>query len=194
MDQTSQTFPADLAVIGIVIGKDLFHLVGFGRDGTIVFRRKIKRLALIDTLKKLPPCIVGMEACLSAHFVSRTLRALGHEPRIIPAIYVRPFLKGQKERLQRCRSRCGSRPAPELACGPREDPGRTGSAGLSPHPRGWSRERFLGLSSFEPAASALAGIDAEPTLHQRSSAGRTKGLGCRRTSAARALGVVGGVK
>jgi len=46
--------------------------------------------------EKVPPCIVGMEACLSAHFVSRTLRTLGHEPRIIPAIYVKPFVKGQK--------------------------------------------------------------------------------------------------
>ena len=96
MDQTSQTFSADLAVIGIDIGKDVFHLVGFGRDSTIVFRRKIKRLALTDTFKKLPPCIVGMEACLSAHFVSRALRALGHEPRTIPAIYVKPFVTGQK--------------------------------------------------------------------------------------------------
>src|SRR4051794_20240637 len=55
-----------------------------------------RRLALTDIFKKLPPCLVGMEACLSAHFVSRTLRALGHEPRIIPAIYVKPFVKGQK--------------------------------------------------------------------------------------------------
>src|SRR5580693_537664 len=87
---------ASLAVIGVDIGKDVFHLVGFGADGKIAFRRKIKRLALKDAFEKLPACIVGMEACLSAHFVSRTLRALGHEPRIIPAIYVKPFLKGQK--------------------------------------------------------------------------------------------------
>src|SRR3954447_12843203 len=95
MDQTSQTPPTDLAVIGIGIDKDVFHLVGLGRDGKVVLRRKIRRLALTDIFKKLPPCLVGMEACLSAHFVSRTLRALGHEPRIIPAIYVKPFAKGQ---------------------------------------------------------------------------------------------------
>jgi transposase len=83
-------------VIGIDIGKDVLHLVGFNADGKIAFRRQIKRLALADTFRKLPPCIVGMEACLSAHFVSRTLRQLGHEPRIIPAIYVKPFAKGQK--------------------------------------------------------------------------------------------------
>jgi transposase len=87
---------ACLAVIGVDIGKEVFHLVGLGVDGKIAFRRKIKRLALKDAFEKLPACIVGMEACLSAHFVSRTLRALGHEPRIIPAIYVKPFMKGQK--------------------------------------------------------------------------------------------------
>jgi transposase len=53
-------------------------------------------MALVATFEELPPCIVGMEACLSAHFVSRTLRQMGFEPRIIPAIYVKPFNKGQK--------------------------------------------------------------------------------------------------
>jgi Transposase len=77
--------------IGIDIGKEVFHIVGFGADGKIAFRRKIKRLALAETFKKLPPCVVGMEACLSAH-----LRQLGHKPKIIPAIYVKPFVKGQK--------------------------------------------------------------------------------------------------
>jgi len=85
-----------LAVIGVDIGKEVFHLVGFDTDGKIAFRKKIRRLGFADTFEQLPPCIVGMEACLSAHFVSRTLRALGHEPRIIPAIYVKPLVKGQK--------------------------------------------------------------------------------------------------
>jgi len=67
-----------------------------GTDGKITFRRKIRRLGLKDSFERLPPCIVGMEACLSAHFVSRTLRALGHEPRIVPAIYVKSFVKEQK--------------------------------------------------------------------------------------------------
>jgi transposase len=94
--QPMDTTSAPLASIGIDIGKDVFHLVGFGTDGKIAFRHKIKRLALVDTFSRLPPCVVGMEACLSAHFVSRALRQLGHQPRIIPAIYVKPFVKGQK--------------------------------------------------------------------------------------------------
>jgi transposase len=96
MSPEKESDTASLAVIGVDIGKEVFHLVGFGVDGKIAFRRRIKRLGLKDAFEKLPPSIVGMEACLSAHFVSRTLRALGHEPRIIPAIYVKPFVKGQK--------------------------------------------------------------------------------------------------
>src|SRR4030095_432590 len=96
MKAETESNTASLAVIGIDIGKEVFHLVGIGVDGKIAFRRRIRRLGVKDAFEKLPPCIVGMEACLSAHFVSRTLRALGHEPRIIPAIYVKPFVKGQK--------------------------------------------------------------------------------------------------
>jgi transposase len=92
--QTRST--SSVAVIGIDIGKDVFHLLGFDDSGSVVLRRKIKRLALVRTFEALPRCVVGMEACLSAHFVSRTLRRLGFEPRIIPAIYVKPFVKGQK--------------------------------------------------------------------------------------------------
>ena len=93
---TKNKTPAQITVIGIDIGKDVFHLVGFDDDGNVVVRRKIKRLGLIAAFENLPRCVVGMEACLSAHFVSRTLRELGHKPRIIPAIYVKPYLKGQK--------------------------------------------------------------------------------------------------
>jgi len=96
MKPKMESHTVSLTVIGVDIGKEVFHIVGLGADGKIAFRRKIRRLGLKDAFEKLPPCIVSMEACLSAHFVSRTLRALGHEPRIIPAIYVKPFLKGQK--------------------------------------------------------------------------------------------------
>ena len=80
--------------IGIDIGKDTFHIVAFDPEGHLVMRKQIKRLALVSTFEKLPRFVVGMEACLSAHFVSLTLRKMGFEPRIIPAIYVKPFIKG----------------------------------------------------------------------------------------------------
>lgn len=86
----------EIAVIGVDIGKDTFHLVGFDDTVQRVLRKKIRRLALKATFDALPRCVVGIEACMSAHFVSRMLRELGFEPRIIPAIYVTPFNKGQK--------------------------------------------------------------------------------------------------
>lgn len=96
MTTAFDTQSISLSSVGIDIGEEVFHLVGFDEAGTIVLRRKIRRQALIKELEKLPRCMVGMEACLSAHFVSRTLRGLGFEPRIIPAIYTKPFNKGQK--------------------------------------------------------------------------------------------------
>lgn len=96
MASSSSKIPAELSVIGVDIGKDTFHLVGFDSHGKIALRRKIRRLSLVATFEKLPRCIVGLEACLSAHFVSRTLRQIGFKPRIIPAKYTKPFVKGQK--------------------------------------------------------------------------------------------------
>jgi transposase len=119
MKPRTESNAVTLAAIGVDIGKEVFHIVGFGLDGKIAFRKKIKRLSLEDAFKNLPPCIVGMEACLSAHFVSRVLRRLGHEPRIIPAIYVKPFVKGQKndfndaEAIAEAALRPNLRPVPE---------------------------------------------------------------------------------
>ena len=65
------TTTAPLASIDIDIGKEVFHAVGFSTDGKLTFRHTIKRLALIETFRRLPPCLIRTEACLSAHFVSR---------------------------------------------------------------------------------------------------------------------------
>jgi len=124
---------ASLAVVGVDIGKEVFHIVGLGVDGKIAFRRKIRRLGLEDAFQRLPPCIVGMEACLSAHFISRVLRALGHEPRIIPAIYVKPFMKGQKNDYNDAEAIAEAALRPNLRT-VREKPGPTRPAGLSSRP------------------------------------------------------------
>jgi transposase len=107
---------SDLSSIGVDIGKDVFHLVGFDANGTLVLRKKVKRLSLVSTFEKLPRCIVGMEACLSAHFVSRTLRRLGFEPRIIPAIYTKPFCKGQKNDYNDAEAIAEAALRPNLRC------------------------------------------------------------------------------
>lgn len=116
MTRSSSKTPTELTVVGIDIGKDVFHLVGFAPDGKIVLRRKIKRMALNATFEKLPRCIVGLEACLSAHFVSRALRKLGFEPRIIPAKYTKPFVKGQKNDFNDAEGIAEAALRPNLKC------------------------------------------------------------------------------
>ena len=118
MAQSSDQIISGLSSIGIDIGKNTFHLVGFDDSGKIALRRKIKRLALVAEFRKLPRCIVGMEACLSAHFVSRTLRGLGFEPRIIPAKYTKPFVKGQKNDYNDAEAIAEAALRPNLRCVP----------------------------------------------------------------------------
>ena len=86
----------EVTTIGLDLAKNVFQVHGTDSSGQTVIRRQLRRGQVLPFFKKLPPCIVGMEACLSAHFVSRTLRTLGFSPRIIPAKYTKPFVKGQK--------------------------------------------------------------------------------------------------
>ena len=85
-----------IAVIGIDIGKNSFHLVGQDDRGALVLRQKWSRGQVEARLANLPPCLIGMEACVGAHHLSRKLKALGHDARLMPAKYVRPYSKGQK--------------------------------------------------------------------------------------------------
>src|SRR5246127_5282857 len=92
----SQTPNTVIAVIGIDIGKNAFHVVGLDGRGAIVLRQKWSRGQVEARLANMPPCLIGMEACVGAHHLSRQLKALGHDARLMPAKYVRPYLKGQK--------------------------------------------------------------------------------------------------
>src|SRR5438477_885612 len=92
----SQNLNSAVAVIGIDIGKNSFHVVGLDNRGAIVLRQKWSRGQIEARLANLPPCLIGMEACVGAHHLSRKFKALGHDARLMPAKYVRPYSKGQK--------------------------------------------------------------------------------------------------
>ena len=92
----SETARTTIAVVGIDIGKNSFHIVGLDQRGAIVLRQKWSRGQVEARFANLPPCLVGMEACVGAHHLSRKLMALGHDARLMPAKYVRPYSKGQK--------------------------------------------------------------------------------------------------
>jgi transposase len=85
-----------IAAIGIDIGKNSFHVVGLDGRGAIALRQKWSRGQVETRLANMPACLIGMEACVGAHHLSRRLRLLGHDARLMPAKYVRAYSKGQK--------------------------------------------------------------------------------------------------
>ena len=92
----SNTSNLPVATMGIDIGKNAFHVVGFDRRGAIVLRQRWSRGQVEARLANMPPCLIGMEACVGAHHLSRRLQSQGHDARLMPAKYVRPYSKGQK--------------------------------------------------------------------------------------------------
>src|SRR5262245_61541634 len=93
MPQKSRTA---IAVIGMDIGKNSFHVVGHDGKSATVSPKNSSRGPRETRLADMPPCLVGMEACVGAHHLSRRLNSLGHDTRLMPARYVRPYSKGQK--------------------------------------------------------------------------------------------------
>ncbi|MEP9356242.1 IS110 family transposase [Xanthobacter sp. KR7-65] len=88
--------PKEVHVVGLDIAKSVFQVHGADRSGKAVVRRRLRRDDVENFFRDLAPCLVGIEACPSAHHWARRLRDLGHEVRLIPAQYVRPFVKTNK--------------------------------------------------------------------------------------------------
>jgi transposase len=82
--------------IGIDLGKTTFHLVALGMRSQVVVRKKFSRQQLLWYTANLPSSLIGLEACVGAHFLGRALREQGHEVRLMPAQFVRPFVKSNK--------------------------------------------------------------------------------------------------
>ena len=85
-----------ITTIGLDIAKSVFQVHGVDAEGQVVIRRQLKRRFVLAYFQKLPPCLVGIEACASSHHWSRELQALGHTVRLMPPAYVKPYVKRQK--------------------------------------------------------------------------------------------------
>jgi transposase len=85
-----------ITTIGLDIAKSVFQVHGVDAGGQPVIRRQLKRRYVLSFFQKLPPCLVGIEACASSHHWSRELQALGHTVRLMPPAYVKPYVKRHK--------------------------------------------------------------------------------------------------
>ena len=86
----------EITTIGLDLAKTVFQIHAASADGSTILNRKLRRSEVLPFFTKLEPCLVGMEACGSAHYWAREIKALGHEVRMMPPAYVKPFVKRGK--------------------------------------------------------------------------------------------------
>jgi transposase len=87
---------SEITTIGLDLAKSVFQVHGVSETGGEVTRKRVRRSQMLTFFAGLPPCLVGMEACATAHYWARELRALGHEVRLMPPQYVKAYLKRNK--------------------------------------------------------------------------------------------------
>ncbi len=85
-----------ISVVGIDLGKNLFHLYGTNANGKVILRKKLSRAKLAEFMLRLEPCLVGLEACGGAHHWARLFRSYGHDVRLMSPQYVKPYVKSNK--------------------------------------------------------------------------------------------------
>ena len=104
----------EVSTIGLDLAKMVFQAHGADGSGGVVFRKKLRRDRLLAFFANQPRCLVAMEACASAHYWAREIAALGHETRLIPPAYVKPFVKRQKNDMADAEAICEAAQRPTM--------------------------------------------------------------------------------
>src|SRR6058998_833990 len=103
-----------VTTVGLDIAKSVFQVHGVDAAGQVVIRRQLKRRYVLAFFQKLPPCLVGIEACASSHHWSRELEAVGHTVRLMPPAYVKPYVKRQKNDMADAEAICEAVTRPNM--------------------------------------------------------------------------------
>jgi transposase len=111
-----------VTTIGLDIAKSVFQVHGVDAGGNVLVRRQLKRRHVLAFFQKLPPCLVGMEACASSHHWSRELQKLGHTVRLMPPAYVKPYVKRQKNDATDAEAICEAVTRPSMRFVPTKTP------------------------------------------------------------------------
>ena len=136
---------------------------GVDADGQVLIRRQLKRRQVKTFFQKLPPCLVGIEACASSHYWSRELQALGHSVRLMPPAYVRPDVKRQKNDMADAEAICEAVTRANMRFVPTKTPAQ--QSGLTLH-----RTRHLFMRQQTSVINAIRAHLAELALSHRSGA------------------------
>jgi hypothetical protein len=139
---------SDTTTIGLDIAKHVFQVHGVAADGTATVKRRLRRSEVIRFFDRLPRCRVGLEACGGAHFWAREITALGHDVRLIPAAYVKPYVK--RGNSPRTRDYVVDQPGPNGALA-FDDP---------------SSRKIIGLLARDPAGDGRPMVPESPGSHE----------------------------
>ena len=107
----------DATIIGIDLAKHSFQLHGARADGSVAFRKKLSRGKVLGFVASQPRCVVAMEACGSSHYWGREIGKLGHEVKLVPPLYVKPFVKRQKNDATDAEAICEAASRPTMRVG-----------------------------------------------------------------------------
>ena len=131
----------EITTVGLDLAKHVFQVHGVDAEGTTVLRKQLRRGQVLAFFSRLPRCLVGMEACATAHYWARELRALGHEVRLMPAQYVKAYIKRNKHDAADAEAICEAVQRPTM--------------------------RFVPVKTAEQQATALLHRGREPLVRQR---------------------------
>lgn len=104
----------NITTVGLDLAKDVFHIVGLDAHGHEKMKMRLSRNRVLKHFANHPACVIGMEACASSHYFARALRQLGHEARLIPAQYVKAYVRGQKNDTNDARAIAEAARAPSM--------------------------------------------------------------------------------
>src|SRR5256884_9058941 len=126
----------EVTMIGLDLAKHVFQMHGVEAEGATVLRKQLRRAQVLAFFSRLPRCLVGMEACGTAHYWARELRALGHEVRLMPAQYVKAYVKRNKNDAADAAAICEAVVRPTMRVVAGEKGGEAGAGVAVPGRRG----------------------------------------------------------
>jgi len=144
----------DVSRIGLDVAKRVFQVHGVNAREEVVVRRSLRRGQLLAWFAKLPPCLIGIEACATAHYWSRELTALGHTTRLIPPNYVKPYVRRNKNDAADAAAICEAVSRPSMRFVATKTPSQQAVSGLH-------RIRQLLIKQQTAAMNCLRGLVAE---------------------------------
>jgi transposase len=144
----------DITTIGLDLAKSIFQVHGVDANGRVVIRKSLRRAQMLPFFARLPSCLVGMEACGTSHYWARELIKLGHEVRLMPPAYVKPYVKRSKTDAADAEAVCEAVTRPTMRFVPVKSPEQ--QAALSMH-----RARDLLVKQRTQLVNMIRGLLAE---------------------------------